>query len=100
MKSILKIRWTEEATNNLENIISYLETNWTEKELKSFFTKLEKQLELLSIFPQAYPISLKRKKIHRCVFTKNLTIYYTIDNGFITLLSIFDTRQHPKKRKI
>jgi len=100
MKSILKIRWTEEATNNLENIISYLETNWTEKELKSFFTKLEKQLELLSIFPQAYPISIKRKKIHRCVFTKNLTIYYTIDNGFIVLLSIFDTRQHPNKLKI
>ena len=100
MKSILKIRWTEEATNNLENIISYLETNWTEKELKSFFTKLEKQLELLSIFPQAYPISIKRKKIHRCVFTKNLTIYYTIDNGFIVLLSIFDTRQHPNKLQI
>jgi plasmid stabilization system protein ParE len=100
MKSILKIKWTEEAQNNLENIISYLETNWTEKELKSFFTKLEKQLELLSIFPQAYPISIKRKKVHRCVFTKILTIYYTIDKGFIVLLSIFDTRQHPKELKI
>jgi plasmid stabilization system protein ParE len=100
MRSILKIRWTEEATNNLENIILYLEANWSEKELKTFFTKLEKQLELISIFPQAYPISLKRTRVHRCVFTKNLTIYYTVDDGFIVILSIFDTRQHPRRLKI
>lgn len=100
MKSGLKIRWTEEATKNLESIIEYLETNWTSKEVKKFFQKLEKQLLLLSIFPEAYSLSLKKKKIHRCVFTKNLTIYYTVDEEFLVLLSIFDTRQHPSKVKI
>ena len=99
MKNILKIRWTEEATNNLDSIVLYLEANWSENELKSFFRKLEKQLELLSIYPQAYPVSLKRMKVRRCVFTKNLAIYYTVDNGSIILLSIFDTRQHPGKLK-
>jgi plasmid stabilization system protein ParE len=44
MKNILRIRWTEEATKDLENIILYLEANWTEKELKTFFTKLENNL--------------------------------------------------------
>jgi plasmid stabilization system protein ParE len=100
MRNILKIRWTEEATNNLESIILYLEANWSEQELTTFFTKLEKQLELLSIFPQAYPVSLKRKEVHRSVFMKNLTNYYTADNGFIVLLSIFDTRQQLKRLKI
>jgi plasmid stabilization system protein ParE len=100
MKSGLKIRWTEEATKNLESIIEYLKTNWTSKEVKKFFQKLEKQLLLLSIFPEAYPLSLKKKKIHRCVLTKNLTIYYTVDEEFLVLLSIFDTRQHPSKVKI
>lgn len=99
MKSGLKIRWTEEAANNLENIISYLESNWTEKELKTFFSKLEKQLELILIFPKAYPLSLKKKNVHRCVFSKNLTIYYIVESGFIVLLSIFDTRQNPMKLK-
>ena len=55
MKSGLKIRWTEEATNNLENIIAYLEANRTSKEITKFFQKLEKQLILLSLFPEAYP---------------------------------------------
>jgi len=100
MKSGLKIRWTEEATKNLESIISYLESNWTTKELKKFFQKLEKQLLLLSIFPEAYPFSSKKKSIHRCVFTKNLTIYYTVKDDYLVLLSIFDTRQNPLKLKI
>jgi len=100
MKSGLKIRWTEEATKNLDSIIFYLETNWTTKELNRFFNKLEKQLYLLSLFPEAYPISLKKRKIHRCVFSKNLTIYYITDNEYLVLLSLFDTRQHPSKVKM
>jgi plasmid stabilization system protein ParE len=100
MKSGLKIRWTEEATNNLESIIIYLESNWTSKELTKFFHKLEKQLLLLSLFPEAYPFSIRRRTIHRCVLSKNLTIYYTVENECLVLLSIFDTRQHPSKMKI
>jgi addiction module RelE/StbE family toxin len=100
MKNGLKIRWTEEATKNLENIIVYLETNWTTKELKKFFQKLEKQLLLLSIFPEAYPLSQKKKSIHQCVLTKNLTIYYTVKDDSLVLLSLFDTRQDPAKLKI
>jgi plasmid stabilization system protein ParE len=100
MKSGLKIRWTKEATKNLESIINYLDTNWTSKELQKFFKKLEKQLLLLSIFPEAYPHSFKKKKIHRCVLTKNLTIYYSVEEEYLVLLSIFDKRQHPSKVKI
>ena len=100
MKSGLKIRWTEESTQNLSTIILYLESKWTAKQLRSFFQKLEKQLLLLSLFPEAYPYSLKRRKIHRCVFSKNLTIYYTIEGEFVVLLSIFDTRQDPLKVKL
>ena len=67
MKNGLKIRWTEEATKNLESIIIYLESNWTEKELKRFFQKFEKQILILSNFPEAYPHSQNKKGIHQCV---------------------------------
>jgi plasmid stabilization system protein ParE len=99
MKSGLKIRWTEEATKNLESIIIYLESNWTSKELTKFFQKLEKQLLILSLFPEAYPFSIRRREIHRCVFSKNLTIYYTVEDDYLVLLSLFDTRQDPSKMK-
>ncbi len=100
MKNGLKIKWTEEASLNLENIISYLETNWTSGELTRFFQKLEKQLILLSNFPDAYPISRKKNKIHRCVLTKNHTIYYKVLEDSIVLLSLFDSRQNPLKLKL
>jgi len=99
MKSGLKIRWTEEATKNLEGIIVYLEANWTTQELSKFFLKFEKQLIILSNFPEAYSISQKSGRIHRCVFTKNLTIYYKVTDNSIFLLSLFDTRQDPAKLK-
>ena len=99
MKNGLKIRWTEEATKNLEGIIVYLETNWTTKELIKFFQKFEKQLIILSNFPEAYSISQKKRRIHRCVLTKNLSIYYKVTNDSIFLLSLFDTRQDPAKLK-
>ena len=99
MKSGLKIRWTEEASKNLDSIITYLQDNWTTKELTRFFTKLEKQISILSIFPEAFPISKKKSRVHRCVFMKQLTIYYTIENEHLVLLSIFDNRQNPNKIK-
>lgn len=100
MKSGLKIRWTDEATINLESIIVYLESNWKSKEIKRFFQKLEKQLHILSTFPEAYPLSMKKEKVHRCVVSKHLTIYYTIEDECLVLLSLFDTRQHPSRAKI
>jgi len=99
MKNGLKIRWTEESINNLENIISYLESNWTNKELIKFFIKLEKQIQIISVFPEAYPLSKRKGKVHRCVFIKILTIYYVTDNEHLIILSLFDNRQYPKKRK-
>jgi len=100
MKSGLKIRWTVEATRNLEILIIYLEANWTSKELNKFFRKFDKQLLLISLFPESYPSSSKKKKVHRCVLTKNITIYYSVENEVIVLLTIFDTRQNPAKIKI
>jgi len=35
MKSIYKLLWSKRAYNNLANIISYLEKEWTEKEIKT-----------------------------------------------------------------
>ncbi len=91
------IKWTAEASTNLEEISHYIEEHWTEKEIRKFFIKLEKQLEILAHFPTAYPTSKKHNDIHRCVFTRELTIYYTIQGNTFVLLSVFDVRQDPQK---
>lgn len=100
MKNGLRIDWSEEAVVNLESIISYLETHWTNRELNSFAKSLDKQLKIISFHPQAYPTSKKRKNVRRCVMSKLISIYYTIDPDRIILLSLFDNRMNPDKLKI
>ena len=44
----LEIVWSEEAENQLDRIVDYLEENWTEKEIEKFFKRLEEALKQLS----------------------------------------------------
>lgn len=51
MKNGYKILWTDNALNELEKTIEYLEANWTEKELRKLAINLEKTLNLISQNP-------------------------------------------------
>ena len=100
MKSTYKIIWTDEAFRNLENIITYLEKFWTEKEIRKFARLLDKQLILIKKNPSLYPYSKKSDDIRKSVLTKQITLYYRIIETEIYLISLFDSRQDPYKLKI
>lgn len=100
MQSGYEIVWSDEANNNLSRIIDYLETNWTDKELRKFFRKLEKTLQLISQYPQIFPVTHQHKNIHKCVLTKQTSIYYRFQNDKIFLITLFDNRQNPLKFKV
>jgi plasmid stabilization system protein ParE len=42
MKNISKVVWSRKAKADLQGIITYLEENWTEREITNFFRKLDK----------------------------------------------------------
>ena len=48
----LKVVWTKEANEGLDEIIEYLEQRWTEKEISKFFIRLEDCLEQIKAAPQ------------------------------------------------
>jgi len=100
MRSGYKITWSDEALYNLSQVITYLEDNWTEKEIRKFAQKLEKSLHLISIFPEIYPSTSKRKKVRRCVLTKQVSLYYKVIKKEIFLVTLFDNRQDPKKLRV
>ena len=100
MKNGYDIVWSDEAQYNLSKIIDYLETNWTEKELKKFFQRLDKVLQLISQNPQLFRLTNKRKRVRRCVFSKQTSIYYKFENERVFLITLFDNRQDPKKLKL
>ncbi len=47
-----KIFWTEEAIQNLEEILDYLLRKWTQREVDNFKFKLSKQIDLIINYDQ------------------------------------------------
>ena|SRR5215213_4191034 len=99
MKSGYKILWTDNALQELERTIEYLERNFTRKELEKLSQKIENIVSLISQNPRLFSKSDK-KDIYRVTILKFNTMYYRIKGDNIEILSFFSNRQNPKKRKI
>ena len=92
-----KIVLSKRASRNLEKLLEYLEIKWSKKVKDNFIKKLEKALKILIEKPESSPKSEIIKGLHKCVVTKQTTVFYKFDNKHIFVVTIFDTRQEPKK---
>ena len=100
MKSGYRIEWSNRALRDLEQILIYLEENWSEKEIVKFVGKLHKRLNLISFFPKLYPESILKKTVRRSVLTKQVVIYFSFKDEVVKILTLFDTRQNPSRLKL
>lgn len=55
--------WSLRALADLKNIIDYLLENWTQKEIQHFVRKLDKRLGLISLNPNLFPRTGKRRNV-------------------------------------
>ena len=94
----LNISWTTRADIKLDQLIIYLESEWGDSVVKAFMRKLYDFLEILSEFPEIGSMQYPEKRIMGFALTKQVTIFYKIDDNQIVLLDIFDNRSDPKKK--
>ena len=94
-----KIFWTEEAIQNLEEIIDYLTSNWTQKEVDNFKLKLSKQIDLIKKNPRIFPVSTYQPRLRKAVLSKQTSIYYEVKENLIYLVYIFVNYKDPKRIK-
>lgn len=47
-----------------------------------------------------YPATDRRDNVRRCVITKQTILYYRVRKNKIELITLFDSRQNPLKRKL
>ncbi|MDD2387698.1 MAG: type II toxin-antitoxin system RelE/ParE family toxin [Bacteroidales bacterium] len=99
MKNISKVLWTQEANKNLSIIIKYLEDNWTKKEIEKFLKKLNKHISIIQSQPDSFP-KTNNYNVRQSVVTKQITLYYSISQDTLNIVSLFDNRQDPQKLKI
>ena len=93
----LKIRWTTRADIKLDQLIIYLESEWGDSVVKAFMRKLYDFLEILSEFPEIGSMQYPEKRIRGFALTKQVLLFYRIDDNQIVLLDFFDNRSDTKK---
>lgn len=94
-----KILWTDEAIKNLEQILNYIATNWTNKEVNNFKLKLSEQLNIITRFPNIFPASTLAPRLRKAVLTKHTIIFYEVKEQVIYIVYLFDSRQNQERIK-
>ncbi len=93
----LKIIWTPQANSGLKKIISYLEKNWTKKEILNLENNINKLIERISKYPKICPATAKYKNVRKGLVDKNNYIIYRIKpkKKTIEIVNFRGTRQKP-----
>lgn len=92
-----KVVLSTTAQKKLERLLVYLLEKWTVKVKNEFVEKLDECIDIIKQQPEAFPESTKRKGLRRCVVTKQTTLYYRFNSKRINVVTLFDTRQKPKR---
>lgn len=96
----LKIIWSQRALDNFQEVITYLEENWGEQVIRDFIERAEKIIRIITEHPKIFRTVSEKKQIREAVITKHNLLIYKATNTHILLLAVFDTRQHPRKKRI
>ena len=93
----MKIKWTTQASNSLENLIDYLEIHWSTREIKNFETKLAKAISIIADHPEVFPASKSFPRLRRALIDKNNYLIYSFDqiNQQIIIVHFRGTKQKP-----
>jgi hypothetical protein len=87
-----------EALANFASICGYLETAWTENEVRNFVQQTDRLIHLLSQGNVSFQRSAQAN-CHRVPITPHNMLYYRISGDVLEILTIWDTRQDPLKNR-
>ena len=95
-----QIIWSPHAENDYFKLLGFLLDRWGEKTAKTFNKRLDEVLGNISKSPNIYQSTGKFNNVRRCVVSKQVSLYYRNTETTIEIITLFDTRQHPKKLKV
>ena len=90
--------WLSNAKKRYQEIINYLEENWTQNEVKNFVHNTNYVINQISLYPLLFKKASKHG-VRQAILTKHNFILYRIVGDQIQLLTIFDTRQNPGNKR-
>ncbi len=93
-----EIRWTNEAVDSFKKVIDYLNFKWTDKEIEKFINATNKCVIFISKNPRLFR-KTNIKNVHEALVTSHNLLIYKVYETHIDLITFWDTRQHPTKKK-
>ena len=88
---------TPTASRNFSTIIDYVTYKWGINVAKNFIDRFEQVLILLADDPGMFQFVDQIKQVQKCIVTKHNILYFKETKEVIKIITIFDTRQDPKK---
>jgi len=96
---VRRIFLSKRASNKLNNLLEYLESEWSLKVKKDFVKKLDKSFIQIQKYPKSCPQTDFVQGLHMLVVTKQTSVFYRFNSNSITIITIFDNRMDPNKLK-
>lgn len=95
----MKVIITEEAEQSLDEIIEYLPENWNQTVIDKFTSNIQLTIQRIQKFPKSFPIS-PFIEAQRTLVSKQVIMFFRVENDILTILLFWDARQNPEKLTI
>jgi len=96
----LKIRYSLRARHDEIELIEYVLRNFGQKKAKEIYLRIETVLDEIAATPEMYPVSKKQRGLRKCVFSRQTSIYYRIQEDYVEVVGFRNNRQDPKNFKV
>ena len=87
-----KIKIPREAKENTVVTYRYLFRHWSESIADKFIRTLNQKILNIQLFPELYPVIDSATFVRKCVVSKQVSIYYKINESNIEIITLFDSR--------
>jgi len=95
-----EIEWSERASAEYEKLVIYLQNEWGRDIAFRVTIEIDQKIVRIKNSPEQFPIFKKKKNVRRCVASPQTSIYFRVNKDMIEIMSVFDNRQNPRKRKL
>lgn len=93
-----QIIWTAEADNDFRIILFYLKEHWSDYSAEKFAERTMKKLDRISGMPYE-PRFTSQPNIQMIKLDKKNVLFFTIENDYIVLLSIYPYKKDITRSK-
>ena len=88
----MKLYLSDQAAEQLDGLLAYLELEWSVRVRDNFLQKFDRSFQAIRRLPFGFPASEKFIGLRKCVITPQTSAFYRVGNEEIEVIAIFDNR--------